>query len=116
MAKATTSGSNVYGADWSGPSTNEFTVSGMSAAIVAFNAAIGPPLPGPSSSSGTTLSPGIIAGITLGSVTLTLCVIVVSYLGVRRRRQQERVKVATDPLDIDEPSNAPPAASEKVCL
>jgi hypothetical protein len=42
MANATVAGTNVYGLNWSGPPNSTFTLAGMSGALSALVAAIGP--------------------------------------------------------------------------
>lgn len=110
MAHATSGGSNLYGVDWAGPPTGEFSIAGMSAAITTLAASIGPytatntsskPAPStssmaPSSSSSPLpsrshhkFSVGALAGIVCASIVAAMLIVGVVTC-IRSRYQQRR--------------------------
>lgn len=112
MVKATSLGSDLYSVDWTGhnPLSTNVTISGMSAAILAFTAAMGPPgthetLPAatgaqapstsefPSEPYSFKLSHGAIIGIAFGCVLIFVLVggFIVLRLRQRRRRADTTV-------------------------
>jgi hypothetical protein len=92
MANATNAGSNLYSMEWSGPPTANYTLSGMSGALSALIAAIGPTpsqnqtTPAPSSSgSAAPSSSGSVAhsNHNYGASIAHLCAVheVISFVG-----------------------------------
>jgi hypothetical protein len=100
MSHATASGSNLYGDDWSGSPATNYTLAGMSAAIAALTAAIGPDEPPSTKLHKVTLSRSAIIGVIVaGTILLSMMVCAGIYLICRRRRRRSISYATPSPLE-----------------